>query len=160
MLPFLVQFRNVLEQNEDDPVFISKFKQVLSNELSERCKENLNFSLLAKSSFFDKRFSKVGFLSKLEYPVGGEVTKESMIAEVLEELEELAQGPVATRRVVQCETEPVSKKAKFLSSICDSSDDDESAQNNAKDELERYVKEKTIGTKESLAHFKCCDLKV
>ena len=87
VLPFLVQFRNVLEQNEDDPVFISKFKQVLSSELSERCKENLNFSLLAKSSFFDKRFSKVGFLAKLEFPEGAEITKESMIAEVLEELE-------------------------------------------------------------------------
>ena len=46
------------------------------------------------------------------------------------------------------ETEPVSKKAKFLSSICDASDDDESAQNNAKEELERYMKEKTIGTKD------------
>ena len=148
VLPFLVQFRNVLEQNEDDPVFISKFKQVLSNELSERCKENLNFSLLAKSSFFDKRFSKVGFLSKLEYPEGEEITKESMIAEVLEELEELTQDQIVPSRVVQCDTEPVSKKAKFLSSICDASDDDESAQNNAKEELERYVKEKTIGTKD------------
>ena len=37
-----------------------------------------------------------------------------------------------------------------LSSIFVAIDDDESAQNNAKEELERYVKEKTVGTKDDL----------
>merc|ERR1711915_774629 len=90
VLLFLVQFSKVLEDNDEDPVYVSKFKQVLSSELTERCKKNLYFSLLAKASFFDKRFNKLGFLSSIDFPLDKEVSKEQIVGEISNELEEVA----------------------------------------------------------------------
>ena len=59
VLPFLVNFQDILETNEDDPAYIVKFKDVLKNELTVRCLKNLNFPVLSKASFFDKRYAKL-----------------------------------------------------------------------------------------------------
>ena len=65
MLPFLVQFLKELETDEDGLVYVNKFKNVLREEMITRCAKNLNIKLLAKSSFFDKRYSKLKFLPRI-----------------------------------------------------------------------------------------------
>ena len=151
VLPFLVQFSKVLEDNDEDPVYVSKFKQVLSSELTERCKKNLNFSLLAKASFFDKRFSKLGFLSSIDFPLDKEVSKEQIVGEISNELEEVAfelenhPGPSQAAE----DNAPNPKKVKFLDGICEDSVDDGSNKNDPKEELSRYMLEKNIPANEN-----------
>ena len=141
VLPFLVQFSKVLEDNDEDPVYVSKFKQVLSSELTERCKKNLNFSLLAKASFFDKRFSKLGFLSSIDFPIDKEVSKEQIVGEISNELEEVAfelENYPGSSQAAEDDA-PNPKKAKFLDGICEDSVDDGSNKNDPKEELSRYM---------------------
>ena len=151
VLPFLVQFSKVLEDNDEDPVYVSKFKQMLSSELTDRCKKNLNFSMLAKASFFDKRFSKLGFLSNNDFPLDKEEYKEQIVDEISNELEEVAfeleNHPEPLREVEDDAPNP--KKAKFLDGICEDSVDDGSNKNDAKEELSRYMLEKNIPANES-----------
>ena len=147
VLPFLVQFIKLLEPNDEDPVFVSKFKQVLSEELTERCQLNLHFSLLAKASFFDKRFSKLLFLDKIKFPVGEELTKPQILLEITSELETLAEE--VERNDLTQETEvPVqkkAKKAKFLSGFCDGDNvDDVRPKSDPREELERYQRERDL----------------
>ena len=56
VLPFLSKFHKLLETDEEDPLYLSKFKETMSTDLKERCEKNLNFNFLAKATFFDKRF--------------------------------------------------------------------------------------------------------
>ena len=79
VLPFLANFFRILEFDPDDVIYFSQFKTTLAEDLKVRCKTNLNMNLLAKASFFDKRFSKLTFLDKLEYNEGEELSKEEMI---------------------------------------------------------------------------------
>ena len=153
VLPFLVQFKKILEVNDADPVFVAKFKKVLSSELIERCKQNLNFPLLAKASFFDKRFSKMGFLSSIEFPVNGELSKFQIIAEVTNELEEIAvnfQSDSLQSQERSAINGPSSKKAKFMNGIGDAElVDDVASLFDAKEEVARYQLEKTISATEN-----------
>ena len=43
VLPFLVNFNTFLETNEDDPLYVTKFKSTLKREMIERCVKHLNF---------------------------------------------------------------------------------------------------------------------
>ena len=65
VLPFLVNFNTFLETNEDDPLYVTKFKSTLKREMIERCVKHLNFQLLTKSSYFDKRFIEMKFMQLL-----------------------------------------------------------------------------------------------
>ena len=164
ILPFLAGFLDILEVDEDteDPAYVDKFKTVLADELRERCRDNLNFKLLAKCSFLDKRFANLAFLGKLDT---GAVTlvKGDLIAEILAEMEvekakvEVTEVEVTEDGVTEGEddnmpalTNPVrKKKAKFLQALA--ADDAEGQDNPAvigeldpKCELERYQKEKPL----------------
>ena len=89
MLPFLVQFLKELETDEDGLVYVNKFKNVLREEMITRCAKNLNIKLLAKSSFFDKRYSnKLKFLSRICHllDLDVQVTSDQIISEIKEEL--------------------------------------------------------------------------
>ena len=140
----------VLEERDEDPVFVSKFKKVLSDELIERCKKNLNFLVLGKASFLDKRYSKLGFLNKIEFPVGKKVTKEQIIAEITDELELVSKEndslSVSQPQESNKSLEPQSKKARFLASICDDDEsvDDVGSKSNPQEEISRYLGEKTL----------------
>ena len=60
-LPFLYKFNQVLEQEEDEPVYMNSFKIDINAEIKTRCDDNLNKKVLAKTSFFDKRFLEMLF---------------------------------------------------------------------------------------------------
>ena len=64
-LPFLARFLGLLDDDEADPTYVTKFKDVLKDEMITRCQDNLNIMMLAKCSVFDKRFSRLSFLEKL-----------------------------------------------------------------------------------------------
>ena len=80
MLPFLVQFLKELETDEDGLVYVNKFKNVLREEMITRR------WLLAKSSFFDKRYSKLKFLPRICHLLDVQVTSDQIISEIKEEL--------------------------------------------------------------------------
>ena len=86
MLPFLVQFLKELETDEDGLVYVNKFKNVLREEMITRCAKNLDIKLLAKSSFFDKRYSKLKFLPRICHLLDVQVTSDQIISEIKEEL--------------------------------------------------------------------------
>ena len=56
VLPFLTKFLVFLEGDEDDPMYVRKFKEKLKAEMVVRCRDNLNIELLALSSFCDMRY--------------------------------------------------------------------------------------------------------
>ena len=85
-LPFLTKFLQSLESNEEDPLYLGKFKTVLSKELVTRCKKNLNFMLLAKNSLCDKRFAKLKFLNYLNKAKVTELSKKDVIDAARNEL--------------------------------------------------------------------------
>ena len=64
VLPWEKKFEKILQEDEDDPVYIMKFKDDLRGEMKTRCNDNLNRRMLAKASFMDKRFKKLKFLEK------------------------------------------------------------------------------------------------
>ena len=55
VLPFVFNFKYIIEDTDEDVGYIRKFKEVLWREMEERCRNNLNFHILIKASFFDKR---------------------------------------------------------------------------------------------------------
>ena len=81
VLPFLKQMLKTFEPDEDEPLFIAKFKRELAADLKTRCESNLDVNLLGKASFFDKRFAQLKFLTENQ--------KEELLAEVLAELSTL-----------------------------------------------------------------------
>ena len=86
VLPFVVNFKTILEDTDDDVGYVQTFKTVLWKDLEERCRDNLNFHVLIKSSFFDKRYSSLSFLAKLKfqnYPLRETFTKEQIISEII-----------------------------------------------------------------------------
>ena len=145
VLPFLAQFTRILETSDesDDPSYVVLFKKELLKQLKKRCQDNLNFSLLAKSSFFDKRFSKMDFLSSIDFPPGKSIVKEQLLEEITAELGEIAASEDSV--TVEAEAAPAPKKARFLSSLCDSESMNETtSKNDPKNEIERYQKERPL----------------
>ena len=94
-LPFLVKFQKLLVFDEEDPLYLSKFKEILREDLKERCDINLNKRLLAKASFFDKRFASLKFLDnelfmeEVNHVKVKLFSKEDIVREIKEELREL-----------------------------------------------------------------------
>ena len=86
VLPFLVQLVDELETDEEGIVYVNKFKRVLQEELKTRCALNLNFNLLVKSSFCDKRYSKLKFLPIICELMGVEVTGDEIVEEIRSEM--------------------------------------------------------------------------
>ena len=152
ILPFLAGFLDVLKVYEDmeDPAYVDKFKTVLADELKVRCCDNLNFKLLTKCSFLNKRFSKLSFLGKFDTR---DVTlvKDYLIEEILAEME-AEKAKVEVTSVddddMPALTNPFrKKKAKFLLAL-DADDDEDNpdavGELDPKSELERYRNEKNL----------------
>ena len=79
VLPFLHKFNKFLEIDEEEPLYISAFKTDLKDDIRMRCDANLNKYVLAKASFFDKRFFHLKFLQ--------EDVKKEVMEEIKTELE-------------------------------------------------------------------------
>ena len=160
VLPFLVNFQDILETNEDDPAYIVKFKDVLKNELTVRCLKNLNFPVLSKASFFDKRYAKLSFLDKIDFTQdpGKLITKQMVIDEIKDELEtvefSMRSGNYEEGDRLNID-EQVSKpkKRKFLSSICDDNDNVSELSFSYLKELERYQDEPNLRAQDNPLEF-------
>ena len=139
-LPFLCKFLQALESNEDDPIYLAKFKEVLSTELVTRCKKNLNFMLLAKSSLCDKRFSKLTFLDYLNKAKVTELKKSNVLDAAREEISDM----VAVDDIVAQSEPPPTKKKRFL----DDFEDDPPVKVSALEQFEIFLKESPIQSSE------------
>ena len=156
VVPFVVNFKDILQDDDEDVGYVRTFKKVLWEELEERCRKNLNFHVLIKSSFFDKRYSSLGFLSKLQFdkfPLREVYTKEQIVAEIIIEgkaLEEKLKEKKSESEEVQNVDKTVTKrkrKSKFLSTICDDKNEETSRQTyNITEEVERYQQEDPISS--------------
>ena len=115
-----------LKTQEEDPTYIVKFKEVLQRELNEICLKNLNFPVLSKASFFDKRYAKLSFIDKLDFTLDPEkkITKEMILSEIRAELELVEREMSRNENHVSGSSDapPQPKKTKFLSTICDDND--------------------------------------
>ena len=89
-----------LAPDENDLIYIAKLKKDITEEMEKRCSLNLNKKVLAKSSFFDKRFDE--FME--------EEDKKETIREIEVELLELEKITVTSDEVSK---EPAKKK-RFL----------------------------------------------
>ena len=59
VLPVLNKLKKRLAPDENDLIYIAKLKKDITEDMEKRCSLNLNKKVLAKSSFFDKRFEKL-----------------------------------------------------------------------------------------------------
>ena len=55
VLPFLFMFNKLLEPKDEDRKYLCDVKAKIRSYLEEATKKNLNFDILAKASFLDKR---------------------------------------------------------------------------------------------------------
>ena len=134
VLPFEKKFGELLESDEDDPLYLAKFKSDLLKEMKTRCDDNLNRKVLAKASFFDKRFEKIEkFLDESE--------SEDVINDIRSELYDLERSLeiVNSEERNNNEEEPAKKKKRVLGARFFDSDDEDDI--TAGEELERYRKE-------------------
>ena len=140
-LPFLAKFLDLLKEDEADPTYVATFKDVLKEELMiTRCNDNLNFMMLAKCSIFDKRFSRLSFLSKLSQYNLTRISKEVVIEKIKQELEMLditTEDPNNDSN----KNEPPKKKVKFLADEVDEGDELPAT---VIDEFEKYLDEKAL----------------
>ena len=81
VLPVLNKVKKRLAPDENDLIYVAKLKKDITEEMEKRCSLNLNKKVLAKSSFFDKRFEKLKFM--------GEEDRKETIREIEVELLEL-----------------------------------------------------------------------
>ena len=135
VLPFIYKFSKFLEIDDEEPVYISSFKTNLKQEMKTRCDANLNSPVLAKSSFFDKRFSHLKFLD--------EDFKKEIIEDIKEELEAIAASMERNTNDEIVEEREPSKKKRFLGAGLADSDDDEATGGVSK-ELENYLNERKL----------------
>lgn len=135
VLPFLNKFNKVLETDEDEPLYISSFKTDLKAEMKTRCDANLNKQVLAKASFFDKRFCQLKFLEKDD--------KEEVMEEIKDELKALEAEEISKNKNKPLEVEEPPKKKRFLGAGLADSDEEESV-GGVDDELDNYIKERKL----------------
>ena len=81
MIKYLRFLNKLLSSDYEDPSYIAKFKEKVLAEVEDRCQTNLNFEMLEKASFFDKR-------NDLKKLLGNEKT-EAITASLTAELTEL-----------------------------------------------------------------------
>ena len=65
VLPFVVNFKYILEDMDEDAGYIWTFKEVLWCEIEERCRNNLNFHILKKARFFEVQFHIIPLKAKV-----------------------------------------------------------------------------------------------
>ena len=130
VLPFLKQMLKTFEPDEDEPLFIAKFKRELAADLKTRCESNLDVNLLGKASFFDKRFAQLKFLTENQ--------KEELLAEVLAELSTLEEEVNLVQ--VEINQNPPKKRRLLEGGL---SDEDEETEG-AKGEMDCYKAERKL----------------
>ena len=145
-LPFLSKFLEFLEGDEEDVVYVRKFKKKLQSELITRCRDNLNFEQLALSSFCDMRYSNLKFLDVLKRFLVCSLSKEDVVASFQAEMETIHGEDVEENEI---SLQPKKKKSK--KSFLDDDEEDDMAQGSGpsvQSQLDNYLKEIRIKSKE------------
>ena len=145
VLTFLSRFLVFLDGDEEDPTYLRAFKKKLQKEMIKRCNENLNIKVLALSSFCDMRYSRLKFLDTLQKYKVTKITKEDIINEFKSELE------VLDNDHMEQDMEPKQKKVKKMKSFLDDDDDEDDENSDGRStasQLESYMKEVPIKSKE------------
>ena len=134
VLPVLKKLRKRLASDEDDLIYIAKLKRDILEDMQQRCTENLNMPVLAKATFFDKRFD-------IEKVLDNE-TRDKILNEIEEELVKLESNTEAKKKSLKT-SEESSKKKRFLGKgLSDSEDED--TNEGAAAEYRRYRLERKI----------------
>ena len=128
MLPFLNQFLEHMEPNEEDPTWLTSFKSELKRETEERCHKNLDHTLLGKCSFFDKRFTTLNCIKDT-------YTREVIKTEIKAEAKELEREK-AKETSEEKTSEPGGKKKRFLGKGL--ADSPQKAEKGAEYEMRRF----------------------
>ena len=81
VLPFLTQFNKLLQPKDKEMNYVTSLKREIRDYLFENTKKNLNFLALGCSSFLDKRWSTLSFLT--------DVKKKEVKAKIMSELQQL-----------------------------------------------------------------------
>ena len=93
VLPVLNKLKKRLAPDENDLIYIAKLKKDITEDMEKRCSLNLNKKVLAKSSFFDKRFDKLKFME--------EEDRKETIREIEVELLEMEKNMVTSEEVLK-----------------------------------------------------------
>ena len=144
VLTFLSRFLVFLDGDEEDPIYLRRFKEKLQKEMIKRCHDNLNIKVLALSSFCDMRYSRLKFLETLQKYKVTKITKEDIVNEFKAELE------MINNDNEEEDMEPKQKKVKKMKSFLDDDDEDDENSDNrsAASQLESYMKEVPIKSRE------------
>ena len=146
VLPFLKKFLVFLDGDEDDVMYVRNFKDKLQKEMIKRCKENLNFELLAKASFCDIRYSHLKFLETLVNFGITDMSKKQVVAEIKLELQLLKlqdNGEKEYASEVSLEP-PKKKKKRFMDDEDEDEEDDRRNTRSVDEELDNYLKETNL----------------
>ena len=81
VLPFLTQFNKLLQPKDSEMNYVTALKGEIRDYLLENTKKNLNFLVLGCSSFLDKRWSTLSFLS--------DAKRREVKAKIMSELQQL-----------------------------------------------------------------------
>ena len=80
-------FLQLLDHEEEDPIYFRNFKESLRQDLSARCAANLNPDVLSKCFFFDPRYNSLKFIQDFRAfkIINASLTKNSIIEEIKDE---------------------------------------------------------------------------
>ena len=127
VLPFLYMFNKVLEPTNYDRQYLIDVKKEMSDYLKKSVTKNLNFEILAKASYFDKRYATLSFIPDQK--------KDHVKSQILDELKGLEDDWKAENNLVG---EPPKKKRRFLSFDIDAEVEEFDESNQADNEMKRY----------------------
>ena len=144
-LPFLSKFLEFLEGDEEDVVYVRKFKKKLQSELITRCRDNLNFEQLALSSFCDMRYSNLKFLDVLKRFLVCSLSKEDVVASFQAEMETIHGEDVEENEI---SLQPKKKKSKKSFLDDDEEDESQGLSPSIQSQLVNYLREVRIKPKE------------
>ena len=147
VLPFLSKFLEFLQGDDEDVVYVRKFKKKLQTELITRCRDNLNFKQLALASFCDMRYSHLKFLEVLDRFLVCSLSKDNVVASFRSEMETI-HGEDEAEENIEISLEPKRKKSRKSFLDDDEEDESQGSSPSVQSQLDNYLKEVRIKPKE------------
>ena len=130
VMPVVKTMVKLLKVDEEDPTYISQMKEIMIEDFRKRCDDNLDIKFLCKTSALDPRFKNLKVFDDKE-----------VRNIVFEELEAEAKAAADSGKDdVGPDKEGENKKQKFELDF-DQSDDEDTARDEVKQEIEAYRQE-------------------
>lgn len=141
VIPTLKSLKNLFAPNSNDATYIAEMKSLMFEDIKERMKKNLNFSIMSKSTVLDPRFKDLKMIEKFQRKAVYEsIEMELFLLNDASKARETNDGSDSE------DVEPVSKKAKVCFDYYESDDEDieDVFDDEAKKEMERYKRESKV----------------